>query len=319
MISVDDTYPGRVIPPNADYPEGSIKNETVPNSSDDGTPADRLWPNDFEGLKQAISRSCGIVPTAPGNIPDTALSSQMLQGLIELIQGRALTYDETGVTDALVLTPQANQQAPASLFDGQEFSFTSTTTTTGIATVDLVGLGIKTISNSNTVGIIKTGDRVKIRYKLASDDVEVTLSKSTFYGAVAYLTVDNSLNPTPLTILDGVSENPQSDYDVATGLYTASKEGLYKVYARGVVTEDTAASSIIGVEFRLNGGTNILNFTKTLGTAEKDTEHQFSGQTYIRLALSDTINARYVSLGSSTASLSGSLALNMLLVEWIAD
>jgi len=102
MISVDDTYPGLVIPPDTNYPEGSIKNETVPNSSNDGTPVERLWLNDWEGFKQAIARAAQIAPTLPGNIPDTAIASQLLQGMIELIQGRATNYTESGVTNALV-------------------------------------------------------------------------------------------------------------------------------------------------------------------------------------------------------------------------
>jgi len=47
MIRLDDKYPGRVEPSSAGYPDGSIKNETVPNSSDDGTPLDELWGNDL--------------------------------------------------------------------------------------------------------------------------------------------------------------------------------------------------------------------------------------------------------------------------------
>lgn len=85
MISVEDTYPGRSIPASAAYPEGAIKNETVPNVSDDGTPLDHLWANDIEALKQAVMLEAGDVPTVPGNIPDTALSSQWLTGFKNIL------------------------------------------------------------------------------------------------------------------------------------------------------------------------------------------------------------------------------------------
>ena len=158
-ISVEDTYPGRAKPPDASYPEGSVKNETIPNSSDDGTPLDELWGNDFEGLKQAIMRSAGTVPTIPGDVPDTATASQILQGLIELVQGRAINYNETGVADAYVLAVLANQQAPAGLFNHQKFGFVAGNDNTGgAATIDLLGLGggVKTIVNATNVSVYDT-------------------------------------------------------------------------------------------------------------------------------------------------------------------
>jgi len=175
MISPEDTYPGRTVPASASYPEGSIKNETVPNSSDDGTPLDELWGNDFEGLKQAIARLAGIVPTPPGNVPDTATASQVLQGLIELAQGRATNYDETGVADAYILTAQTNQQAPASLFDGQRFIFTAGNTNTGLSDIDLLGLGggVKDIINTASAGTIIAGNRYEAEYRSGTDDVEI--------------------------------------------------------------------------------------------------------------------------------------------------
>ena len=172
-ISVEDTYPGRSVPASAAYPEGAIQNETVPNSSDDGTPLDDLWGNDLEGLRQAIMRSASIVPTAPGNIPDTATASQILQGLIELVQGRATYYDDSGIADAYVLDVQTNQQAPASLFDGQIFEFIAGNTNTGLSTVNPAGFGNKNIINSTVAGAITTGERVKIQYRLATDNFRI--------------------------------------------------------------------------------------------------------------------------------------------------
>ena len=199
MISPEDTYPGRATPADASYPEGSIKNETIPNSSDDGTPLDELWGNDTEGLKQAIARSCGIVPTAPGNVPDTATNSQVLHGLIEMMQGRATMYNEAGVVNAYVLAAQANQQAPESLFDTQEFEFIVSITNTGASTIDLLGLGggVKNIVNTAIKGTLLAGNRVTVKYRSGSDDCEIIKGSgltSSPSGHIHGLTLSNDVD-----------------------------------------------------------------------------------------------------------------------------
>ncbi len=176
MISVEDTYPGRTVPGNANYPEGAVMNETVPATSNDGTPLDQAWGNDFEGLKQAIARSASIIPTVPGNVSDTALASQILQGLIEIAQGRATNYNDSGVANAYVLNAQANQHAPASLFDGQIFEFIAANTNTVASTANPVGKGIKNIVGTGGAGVITAGNRIRLRYRLSTGDFEIIKS-----------------------------------------------------------------------------------------------------------------------------------------------
>jgi len=126
-----------------------VKNETVPNSSDDGTTLDQACGNDFEGLKQAILRAGGISPTAPGNVPETALISQIMQGIIELAQGRAINYDDIGIVNAYKLDVRANQQPPAGLFNDQLFGFNVVNSNTGASTLNLETL----ITGAGTVAI----------------------------------------------------------------------------------------------------------------------------------------------------------------------
>jgi hypothetical protein len=71
---------GKINPPSGAYPTGSIKDETVPGSSDDGTPLDEKWGNDFEGFKQAVMLEAGI-DISGSTTSDTALLSQILLGL----------------------------------------------------------------------------------------------------------------------------------------------------------------------------------------------------------------------------------------------
>ena len=107
MIRLDNKYPGRVTPADANYTYGSVKNETVPNSSNDGTPLDELWGNDWEGLKQAIALEAGITPN---DTPDTVLDCQSLIGLKQLLKtGRKnklfgnFFINQRGVSGSVVL------------------------------------------------------------------------------------------------------------------------------------------------------------------------------------------------------------------------
>ena len=179
-ISVEDTYVGRAVAANASYPEGSIKNESIPGTSDDGTPLDLAWGNDLEGIKQALLRSSGAVPTAPGNVSDTAIFSQMLHAIVEIASGRAIGYSDIGVVNAYVAGLKANQQGVASYFDGMTVEITPANNNTGPSTVNVQGtsgalLGVKNIKTAAGLdpesGVINK--RIILRYDLANDWFEI--------------------------------------------------------------------------------------------------------------------------------------------------
>lgn len=167
--STNATMTGRVTAADVNYPYASAKDETAPGAGD-GTPYFKARADDLFGLQQALLKLAGITPS--GNA-DTAIASQYLQALVELAQGRAVTYDDSGVADAYVLDAQTSQQAAASLFDGQVFEFIAGNTNTGASTVNPVGLGVKNIVNTGTAGTITAGARIRIRYRTATGDFEV--------------------------------------------------------------------------------------------------------------------------------------------------
>lgn len=70
-------YPGKTNAPDADYPQGSARNITLPGDGT-GTPWEAAIVNDILGFQQAILDAAGIVPT--GN-PDTVPASQYMQAL----------------------------------------------------------------------------------------------------------------------------------------------------------------------------------------------------------------------------------------------
>lgn len=117
----------------ADYPQGSSKNDST-GTAGDGTEHNALRANDIFGMQQALLRLGGLTPTETA---DTALDSQYIHGMIQLVQGRATLFDDGGVADAYLATPRTNQQTANGLFEGQRFRVLIDNTNTGASTLDI--------------------------------------------------------------------------------------------------------------------------------------------------------------------------------------
>ncbi len=77
MLKIFDKFSPRANPIDGNYPNGSIRNESVPGAND-GTPLDSDWGNDSLGFDEALLAEGDIV--ASGN-PDTVLLSDRLNAL----------------------------------------------------------------------------------------------------------------------------------------------------------------------------------------------------------------------------------------------
>ena len=80
-IRIFNKYSPRANAPDSDYPEGSIKNETVVGAND-GTPLDQDWANDYEGFTAALLDDAGVTPSG---LPDTLNASDRLNALKTVI------------------------------------------------------------------------------------------------------------------------------------------------------------------------------------------------------------------------------------------
>lgn len=80
MALVISTEYSNATAPDANYPQGSFKNSTT-DTSRDGTPLEKAWPNDIYGFLQAILAAAAVTPSGA---PDTALASDYLDGLTAL-------------------------------------------------------------------------------------------------------------------------------------------------------------------------------------------------------------------------------------------
>ena len=83
MINLESEFSPRVNPADANYPFGSIKDNSSPGAND-GTPLSAVWGNDFEGFRQAAMTEAGITPHG---LPDTAQYSQLLDAVKVVASG----------------------------------------------------------------------------------------------------------------------------------------------------------------------------------------------------------------------------------------
>lgn len=72
-----DSFPTKIDPVSAAYPDGEGRNVTVPGDAT-GTPWDEVVINDIWGLLQKLTSNAGITPSG---VPDTAVTSQYFNAL----------------------------------------------------------------------------------------------------------------------------------------------------------------------------------------------------------------------------------------------
>lgn len=88
---VADEFGSRANPPSADYPGGSLKDETTPGVSNDGSPLASRVGNDFQGFMQSALAEAGI--SANGD-PDSVSNPQILDSLKKVQESHASTYTD---------------------------------------------------------------------------------------------------------------------------------------------------------------------------------------------------------------------------------
>lgn len=76
-LNIKVAYPANADSPSLSYPTGSFRNDSTPES-EDGTPLENQWANDFLGARDAILEQAGI--TASGDV-ETAEASDVLDAL----------------------------------------------------------------------------------------------------------------------------------------------------------------------------------------------------------------------------------------------
>ena len=138
-INLNTAYPGKTTPADLDYPQGSARNISGPNTGD-GFPFDQKWINDHMGFFQAIIKAAELTPSGS---PDTATNSQYLEGL------RALFLPSVA-TVAAADYPAANANVLNDSGRAQLVSFTGSAT--GAATLFLASDARRANNTGASVG-----------------------------------------------------------------------------------------------------------------------------------------------------------------------
>lgn len=92
MLDIENEFPGKSTPADANYPSGSARNVTAPGTGD-GTPFIKRLVDDWLGAQQALILETGQTVTGD---PDTALDSQFLDA-IKTISARSISKSGTSV------------------------------------------------------------------------------------------------------------------------------------------------------------------------------------------------------------------------------
>lgn len=133
--------PDRANAPTSLFPQGSLKNESVPGAND-GTPLDKDWGNDYAGFDAALFAASNITPS--GNV-DTALASQRLEALRKITTGSHsilsdMIADETLTVGQFILLKGRNNPGDGG-HNLYEIVSSGTGTDDGGSFIDLTGSG----------------------------------------------------------------------------------------------------------------------------------------------------------------------------------
>lgn len=174
-INLLTQYPGKVGAISGAWPYGEPRNITTPGDGT-GTPWEVALAKDIVGLQQSLLKSAAIVPSGT---PEQVGASEYLQSLVELSSGRAVAYNVGGTANAITLNVRTNQQGPASYFTGLNAKFTATADNTGGVTVNIAGLGIKTVLDGETgLALIAKDIRNGSEYELIYNGTNLLLIKN---------------------------------------------------------------------------------------------------------------------------------------------
>ncbi|AUR83841.1 hypothetical protein NVP1042O_53 [Vibrio phage 1.042.O._10N.286.45.B8] len=88
-VKLTDEFGNRANPSSAAYPNGSLKDETNPGVSNDGSPLSNRVGNDFQGFMQSALTEAGI--DANGN-PDSVDNPQILEAVKSVVANNASNY-----------------------------------------------------------------------------------------------------------------------------------------------------------------------------------------------------------------------------------
>lgn len=243
-------------------PVGSRK---APTAYSDGQRIEFIAANPCSGGAVTVnvaSLGSKSITTADGGAPASAAISgrtratyhagndrfELEADITSVYASRDTMYTDSGSANSLVLT--AVGEAPSAYFDGMRFRARPAVDNNGSTTVDVGGLGSKSVSNAGT-GFIKSGLMTEFEYVSSTDDVRI-VNTEPYYSS-------------------------GTGFSISDGLITQYDDFLLDGDGKIAVTFPVAfPSDIIGVSFVGTDDTTGVNDALVIGQAQLTTTTGFS-------------------------------------------
>lgn len=171
-INVKTKYPDNADAPSLAYPTGSFRNDSAPES-EDGTPLEKDWANDFLGARDAVILEGGVTPSG---IPDTSESSDFLDALLQIIsdnqtlppfQSQAVWNAGSSTTESLISAVKLLTSIKTlTIGDGQTYQDVTASRAVGVNYTNTTGKTIYlsvcniALQNSTVLSVYVGGIRV---------------------------------------------------------------------------------------------------------------------------------------------------------------
>ncbi len=143
-------------------------------------------------------------------------------------------YTDSGIADAYALDPIGSHVSPPAYVDGMSVEFIAGNTNTGASTINVAGLGVKSIVNAGSAGAITVGSRYQLRYRSGSGDFEIIISQAISrvwvnFDGTGTIAIRGSINVSSLT------DNGLGDYNVnfTNNLVNANYASVMSTVASG--------------------------------------------------------------------------------------
>lgn len=241
-IKIFEKYGPRANPADADYPHGSIKNESVPGAND-GTPLEAAWANDYAGADAALFAEAGITPNGQS---DTVGNSQRVEAIKKLAGRRIIEAAVDVATSDLKDGDKIWIEERQAAFDvkaGTANGF-DRVNAGGALVAELVNNGM--IVSARSLGAVQGADNYAVYHHginnfqiLDGEGVETKLLTTLVVGAGKKLININVKNTTIVDNIISVSSNTLvsgkiSGSGLATNSATQIERGVYGVDANDV-------------------------------------------------------------------------------------
>lgn len=213
------------------------------------------------------NNNVGNTPPVSGETADWGVLPNL--GEVTELVSRGSFFTDSGTANSYVLT--STGVSPSAYYDGMRVLFRPANDNNGASSVNVSGLGIKTISNAST-GFIKTGILTELEYVASTDDFRIVNTDRFVSGNFSFEIVNATI-----TMRDLYDGGTNANYNNAVDLPIPFPNSFDFALCAGGVTNNTdnffddnqgapyAVDVISNTQIRIRTNTN-MRFVKYVAT-----------------------------------------------------